>query len=283
VLTAAVAHATWNFFAKQAGDGGPEFVWLYTVVGGIVYAPVAAVAVVVTRPSLGWGDVGLMAGSGLLHVCYFLLLQRGYRDGDLSVVYPLARGTGPLLSALVGVTLLGERPSALAVAGIVAVVGGVLALGLSASGGRDGTDPRRRRTGVGFGLATGVFIATYTLWDAHAVATAAIPVLVFDWGNNLSRMLVLSPAALRRRARVGYAWHEHRRAVLAVGLLSPLAYILVLAALVTTPVSYVAPAREVSIVIGTLLGARVLAEGHVGRRLAASGVVLAGVAALAIG
>src|SRR6185437_9616312 len=110
----------------------------------------------------------------LLHLAYFVLLQRGYAEGDMSVVYPLARGTGPLLSVLFAVVLLGERPGAVALAGALAVVAGVFVIGgLGSSSGSGG-----RRAGVGYGLVTGITITAYTLWDAHAVTTLTVPPLV---------------------------------------------------------------------------------------------------------
>lgn len=116
VLTAAVAHAGWNFMAKGA-EGGAAFVWLGAVAGSLIYLPALALALVVAPGQLGWAAIGCMAGSGVLHAVYFTLLQRGYAAGDLSFVYPLARGTGPLLSTAAGIVILAERPSAMAIAG----------------------------------------------------------------------------------------------------------------------------------------------------------------------
>jgi hypothetical protein len=113
IATAAVAHATWNFFAKQAG-GGVAFVWLAGMCAACAYAIPAAVALLVGNGAVSWAGVGFMAGSGVLHSVYFTTLQRGYAVGDLSVVYPLARGTGPALSVLLAIVLLGERPAPIA-------------------------------------------------------------------------------------------------------------------------------------------------------------------------
>src|SRR4030067_3686950 len=97
VLPAAFAHASWNFLAKRAG-GGAAFVWLFAALSTLFYAPLAVFIYVWQKPDLGWIQIGFMAGSALIHVGYFLLLQRGYRIGDFSLLYPLARGTGPTLS-----------------------------------------------------------------------------------------------------------------------------------------------------------------------------------------
>ena len=273
VLAAAVAHASWNLFAKPA-QGGAGFVWLCAVAGTVLYVPVLVVALALDPGPLGWTALALMAGSGALHALYFVLLQRGYATGDLSLMYPLSRGTGPLLSSLAAIALLGEHPTGLALAGGLLIVAAVLSLA------RPGD--RSAETGF-FALLTGTAIAGYTLWDKQAVGAAGLSPIVFYWGTNLVNALVLTPVALRRRADVRRAWTTSRRRAAAVGVLSPLAYILILYALARAPISYVAPARESSIVIGTLFGALLLHEPDIRRRLAAAGVIVAGVVALALG
>ena len=266
VLAAAFAHAGWNFLAKGA-EGGAAFVWLCAALGTLLWAPALAVALATGSGELGWTAIGLMAGSGALHALYFTLLQRGYAAGDLSLVYPLARGTGPLLSGAAAIAFLGERPSALALAGALIIVGAVFSLA-----GRHGT-----REAVGFAVLTGVAIASYTLWDKHAVGPSHLSPVVYYWGTNLTVVLILTPLVLRR----GMEFDVRRAA--GVGLLSPLAYVLVLYALARAPVSVVAPARETSILIGTLLGTTVLAEGQRQRRLLCAGAIVVGVTALALG
>ncbi|MGH7734997.1 MAG: EamA family transporter, partial [Gemmatimonadales bacterium] len=107
ILVAALAHATWNLLSKQASAAGASsFVWLMSLAATGLYAPVVAVSVLLSPPRLTLLDWVFMAGTGLLQVGYFLFLQAGYRLGDLSLVYPLARGGGALLAALAGITLL---------------------------------------------------------------------------------------------------------------------------------------------------------------------------------
>ena len=276
VLAAAVVHATWNLIAKRSG-GGAGFVWLTFACSAFCYAPLALGTWLVIRPHLTGVDWIFIAGTSVWHVVYFLLLQRGYRNGDLSVVYPLARGTGPLIAALAATAFFGERPALAGWIGIALVLGGIFTFA---------GDPRRligtHGKGVGYALATGVMIAIYTLWDKHAVGALAISPIIYDVLGNVGRTLVLTPLANRRRAEVALEWRIHRGEILAVALLSPLAYLMVLFALRIAPVSYVAPARELSIVIGALFGLRLLAEGNVRRRLAAAAAIVAGVAAIAI-
>ena len=275
VLSSALLHATWNLLAKRA-SGGLAFVWLFTVLDAILYAPLAIVALVLLRPHIGWLELAFIGGSALLHIAYFLSLQSGYRNGDLSLVYPLARGGGPALATVGAIVLLAERPSALALSGTALIV--LSAFVISGTGRLAG-----QRRAVGFGLLTAVFIASYTIWDGYAVADLAIHPVLLMWGSGVTRSLLLTPGALARWAEVRQTWRHARREAFGVALLSPLAYILVLVALTFTPVSYVAPAREISILIGTVMGTRLLAEGEPRRRLAAAAGMVLGVLLLALG
>jgi drug/metabolite transporter (DMT)-like permease len=279
-LSAALLHATWNFAAKRAEDGGPVFVWGYAVASSVLWVPITLVWSIwhPLHPQWSW----LLAGfvSGMLHVAYGNLLQAGYAAGDMNLVYPLARGTGPLLTVLVAVLVLGEPTDTLAVTGVALVVGGVL---LISFGPRNPAGPHRRRLGIMYGAATGASIAAYTLWDAHAVTALGVPPMAYFTIGLVWQSLGLTPGALgRRRPTIGAVLRRHRRQILVVATLSPLAYIFVLQALTLAPVSVVAPVRESSIVVGALLSWLVLREPHPARRLAGSVVVLAGVAALAL-
>jgi drug/metabolite transporter (DMT)-like permease len=278
VVVAAFAHAGWNTSAKRAGAGGSVFVWLYAVMSVALLVPVVVVELLVTgrTPDPSWAlALGI---SGLLHSAYFVLLQRGYADGDMSVVYPLARGTGPLLSVLIAVVVLGERPGWVALAGALAVVTGVFVIGGGAVAGGG-----RRWVGVGYGVVTGITIAGYTLWDAHSVTTLAVPPVVQLCGSVVVETVVLAPVVLAKRAELTRQWREHRWDAAVVAVLSPLAYILILYALRIAPIAVVAPARELAIVVGGVIAWRVLHEPNPGRRLAGAAIVLAGVFALAVG
>jgi drug/metabolite transporter (DMT)-like permease len=270
VVTAAVAHAGWNLAAKRVPNGGALFVWLGAVCSAVLLLPFVVVIVVRDGlPGVSWLAFGV---SGLIHLGYFVLLQRGYRVGDLSVVYPLARGSGPLLSVVAAVWLLGERPGVLALVGAGAVIAGVFVIGGLGIGGT---------RGVGYGLATGTLIAAYTLWDAHAVTTLAVSPIVLMAGSSVVEALALAPYAFVKRPEVGELWRAHRLPVLAVAILSPAAYILVLFAMRLAPVSMVAPARELSIVVGSLGAWLLLGEPNPVRRLTGAVIVLAGVASIA--
>jgi drug/metabolite transporter (DMT)-like permease len=278
VLGAAVIHATWNLLAKRVGGGTP-FVWLFGSLSAIIYAPLAAATILLARPHIGAVQLIFLAGTAVLHLGYFLMLQSGYRAGDLSLVYPLARGTGPVLTVGAAIIVLGERPTPIALAGALLIgLGIVLLAGNPASLGHPGA-----RRAVGYALLTGALIAAYTLWDKRAVSALAIPPILLEWGSNVGLALLLMPAALARRDEVRAVWRAHRREAVLVAVLTPLAYILVLTAMVFTPVSYVAPAREISILLGTAMGSRLLAERDAPRRLTAATAIVVGVAALAVG
>jgi drug/metabolite transporter (DMT)-like permease len=280
VLLAAFIHASWNFLLKKSG-GGMGLITAGSLLSLAVYAPLVVAAIWVQGYAFQPIHLLLMLGSGMIHTAYFILLDRAYRSGgDLSIVYPLARATGPLLTVVVAIAVLGERPSAIAIAGAVLI--GVSALLLT--GNPFAWHKSEARRAVVFALATGVMIATYTIWDKASVATWLIPPLLYDWGCNAFRICVLVPMTHKRApGSILDAWQKRRGTVVALAILMPLSYILVLTAMVFTPVSLVAPAREVSILVAALMGAHFLREGDLGRRAIAAGGMVLGIAGLTLG
>jgi drug/metabolite transporter (DMT)-like permease len=277
VLIAAVLHALWNLIAKRVG-GGVAFVWLYGMTSALLLSPLAGAQFFIQRPALSLVGLSFTLASAILHAGYFVVLQEAYREGELSVVYPVARGTGPVLSTAAAIAVLGERPSALALCGAVLVALSVFALAKPARA--SAGDVKRAIT---LGLVTGVLIAGYTVCDKQAVGPFGVPPLLQQWGASVGMSVILAPAALRRRAEIGHHLRQHGKAILAIGMLVPAAYILVLTAMSFTLVSYIAPAREVSILIGTVMGTHLLSEGQAGKRIAAAVVMMLGLAALALG
>ena len=275
IATAAVAHAAWNIAIKRANTSGPAFIWLTFAVGFAVFAPFGIASIVGEGVDLFRLAV-LALGSGALQIGYFLLLQKAYAAADVSLVYPLARGSGPLLSVLAAILLFGERPGVTGIVGAIVVVAGVVVIGLA--GGR----ATANRAGVLYGLAVGVLIAGYTVWDTAAVTGGGMPVVALYWSSIVVQLALLAPAALRRRAVLVEAARIHWRTALVVGVLSPLAYMLILVAVQLAPLSIVAPAREVSVVLVGLAGWLLFREPHPLQRLLGAGIVLAGVALLAI-
>lgn len=279
VFGAAIAHAAWNIVAHGVSRAGSPFLWWGAVGSTLVW-----IGVVPFTGGLGADDLGSFAlgvtVSAVLHVAYMTVLQRGYREGNLSTVYATARGTGPFLSVIVAVLLLGERPSVVALIGVAAVIVGVVAIGLVDRG--TGSRSRRIDPGILFGLLTGVAIAVYTIWDAHAVRTWNLAPVAFMVGTTLLQVPFYSFAVRRRWGAVRALGRAQWRRILAFGVLSPLSYILVLTAIQIAPVALVAPLREVSVVLVSLFGVFVLRESRPGWRIAASLVVVAGIVLLAL-
>ena len=275
VLIAAFAHAGWNALSKRA-PGGAAFVWSQMLVGSALMVPVAAAGIWIddgARVSLLIVLMGI--ASGAAHTVYFVLLQRGYATGDLSLVYPLARGTGPIFASAGAIAILGERPGPLALAGTAAIAVGVVLL-LATRG-------LTRGPALAYAVLTGLLIGVYTIWDGHAVRASHAEPLLYLLVTNLTVLALLAPAAWRERPMVGLLLREHRGVVGAVGVLAPLAYALVLFATRLAGVAYVAPAREVSILIGAVIGTRYYAEHGGWQRIAGATAIVGGVVALALG
>ncbi|MGP5034146.1 DMT family transporter [Brachybacterium alimentarium] len=279
VLVAALCHAVWNLAAKRVRTDGYAFVWSYDLGSVLLWAPLAIISLV--QSGIGFSPALLLAPlvSGVLHIAYQLTLQTGYARADLGVVYPVARGVGPVLSMVVAILVLGERPGWAAALGALVVIGGivVVATGRSAAG-RHGL-----RAGVAWGAATGLAIAAYTLWDSYSVATLELPPVLYFVTSCLWQVVLMTPTLLRRhRASLPPVLRTHWREIVLVAVLSPLAYILVLEAMRTAPVSLVAPARESSIVVGSLLAWWLFKEPDPLRRMLGAAIVLAGIVLIAV-
>lgn len=280
VVAAAVIHATWNLLAKRAAQAGAAFVAAYGTVAFVAYAPWAIWVALHDGFAWSWQIVACLVASGLIHLVYSLVLQRGYRAADLSVVYPVARGTGPLLSALAAILILGEWPGLRGLAGLAAVVCGIL---LIATGGSLAAFRRTRAgAGVRWGGATGGLIASYTVVDGYGVKVLGIHPVLQDWCGNLLRVVLAARLWRQDPVAVRTAMRGHWRLAIAVGLLAPLGYILVLGALrAGAPISLVAPLREMSMMLVAVFGMVLLKEPVGPGRIAGCAAVVLGVVLLA--
>lgn len=285
IVVAGLIHAGWNIVAKKAA-GDSRFAFFTALLMMVVWAPVGWWWGRSAVPQWGAVEWCLVAASGLLHVAYFVVLLRGYRQADLTVVYPLARGSGPLLSSAVAIVFLGERVSALGLAGIAAVVGGVFLIAGGPGLWRAARDPVARarvHAGVFYGLLTGALIACYTVVDGYAVKWAAMSPILVDYMGNFLRVGLLAPTVWRDRPAARVLWLRQWRYALAVAVFSPVAYVLVLYAMQQAPLSHVAPAREVSMLFAALLGGHLLGEGERVSRLLGAVLIAGGVVSLGLG
>ena len=277
VLVSAVLHAVWNLQAKRVGGGLP-FVLLTGIVSTVLYLPLVIPAAIIAPPELDAGSLGLITAGAMIHLVYFLFLMRGYRHGEMSMVYPLARGTGPALTMLAAAVFFDESPTPGAVVGMVLIGTGVLVL--SAPALREGL--AHARTAIGYALCTGVLIAAYTTFDKRIMVSVAILPILYDWGASVSRTVVLAPLIVRERRAIARVWEQHRGRVLFICAVSPAGYILMLTAMQMAPVSSIAPLRETSIIIGAFLGIHVLGEGDARRRTIAAVLMAMGAAGIAL-
>lgn len=264
VLTAALVHATWNYFLKKANATRP-FWWLVYIITAVITVPALFIydpGSLANISPVGWFVIFLSAP---IHVIYGQVLQIGYKKSDYSIVYPTARGTGPLITVLCAVLILGEQPSFWGWTGIICILAAIVLLAMPREQGQN-TQQLRIRSGIFWGFLTGCFIAGYSFCDAWAVQqeTGLTP-LSFYFPSIAVRALVFAPFIM-----MSANWKEESKeilktpqllkalAVVTVG--SPLAYILVLYAMTMAPLAYVAPSREVGMMIGVVLGGLLLRE-----------------------
>jgi len=274
VITGATFHALWNLCAKKA-SGGLPFVWLFGVVSLVVSFPFGLSAWQANSAQLDVQAWLAVAASGVVHLAYSLVLQKGYRESDFSIVYPLARGTGPLFAVLGAIVVLGEMPTLAGWLGILAILSGIFLI----SGATQAflVPSPKARAGLFWGITTGLFIAAYTVIDGWAIKALGIaPVLYYVLVLTL-RTLILAPQALRAPQGLCAEWRANRPYIIAVGILSPLAYTLVLFAMQIAPLSYVAPIRELSMLLGVLFGAKLLRESLTPSRAIGTACMVAGV------
>jgi len=283
VLFSGVAHASWNLILKQRSRNQEVFVWWLQIAQISIFSPLAIILLWVDGvENPGWWFV---LGTSLIHMLYFVFLSRSYSHADLSLVYPLARGTGPALAPLLGIALLGEKVTILAVLGIVTVVGGIFtaywwgkALDIARHPVKLFKDP-----GTRYSLLTGLTIAGYSVWDKMGVQY--ISPLLYMYLLAAGTASGLAPYMVRQHG-VGAMRKELRLNLLPIvvaGILSFIAYAAVLSALEFSNVSYVSPSREVGIVFSVLLGAWVLKEPVTTGRVVGSVFIVLGVFFIALG
>lgn len=260
VLIAAVAHASWNLLVRKSNV--PELTnWFMAFLGGIIALPFAVFYLLTEAPSAtGWVFI---VGTIVFHIGYFFTLGKAYKHGDLSVVYPVARGLGLALIPVFGVLILSESVSLQAVAGILAIFLGVLVVGSSSGAGlRIWLSPRSLLAdrGVAFAIATGLLIASYSNWDKRGVEY--VEPLLYMFMVQLGGSLGVLPILRRSYSNSDFLkeFKSGWKIGLFGGLLQFTSYGLVLTAFRLAPVSYVGPFRELAIVFGVVFAALILKE-----------------------
>jgi drug/metabolite transporter (DMT)-like permease len=269
VLGAAVLHAGWNAAAHAVHDRIAAF-----AVMGLTYVVVSSALLLLSAPPAPAARP-YVAISAALHVAYTFLLARSYRLADFGQAYPLARGTSPWVVAIVAAVVVGERVTPLHLLGILLITGGLAVLGLG------GGLRREHLPAIGAALLTGVVIAAYTVMDGLGVRVADSTLGYIGWLFLLQGLVF---PLLVLRARRGHL-HLPESGQLAVavgcGLLSLVAYGVVIWAQTRAPLATVAALRETSIVFGALIGAVVFHE-RLGRvRVLGAGLAICGVLLLA--
>ena len=289
VLLGALIHAGWNIAAKKA-NGDARFTFFSCIIMLVVWSPLCIWLGWNVVPTWGIKEWGLMVLSGFVHWVYFYCLLTGYRKSDLTIVYPLARGSGPLLSSSVAVVVFGEQLSSLGVLGIAGVVIGVFLVAggpaLFTSFSKAAHDPAKKervKAGVFWGLLTGALIACYTVLDAYAVKVIALSPILFDYWCNVLRLPYAAVPVLRNKPEAWRLWKLQWKYAAIVAVFSPIAYVCVLYAVLIAPVSHVAPAREVSMLFAALIGGHLLGEGDRWLRVVGAAAIAVGVIALALG
>lgn len=279
VLTAAFLHAGWNYLLKKS-QRKIVFIWWFLLIAVILYFPMFFYFwPKTTIPLLGWSCV---VASGLLHGLYFWFLGGAYERGDLSLVYPLSRGSGPLFVPFLAVGLIHERLFLLGILGITLVIFGIYVIHLRSFTGQSFLEPLLEFRGGAslWALCTGGTIAAYSLVDKVGVGIVYPPVYIYLM--LLLAWLFLSPYVLvKERTWLKEEWHINKGTILVLGFLVLFTYMMILFALRISKVSYVVAVREVSIVFSAFYGIVWLGEKHgrqkfVGAVLIALGAVLIG-------
>jgi drug/metabolite transporter (DMT)-like permease len=278
LLVAAFLHSFWNLLAKRSVDK-IAFLMLAAAAGVLLFAPLALSNWRPIAPA-GWL---IIIASGLAEALYYLLLGAASKTGDLSMVYPLSRGSSPVFVTLIAVLLLGERPSAVGYAGIALVVLGIYVLHLRTFSRADLLSPLRalRDRTSQLAVLTGLTIATYSVLDKQGIRYAEP--LTYIWLVLAISALALAPYLLmRKRAEAVRELRVNWLSIALVGAILLGGYVLILIVLQTAPVSYATSVRGISVVFGALLGALVLRESLTAPKLAGACVIFAGVACIGL-
>ena len=284
-LTAALLHAIWNVAAKRA-TGRAVFGFQTALASAIIWAPIAFTEIYRFQSTsvFEWNTTSwlIVLASSIIHVVYFLCLLQGYRIAPMSVVYPVARGTGPLISFFIAIFVFTEPLTLSGFCGMILILVGVFIISQPTKNRAIGEliNSKEVRVGILWGTITGLFIAAYTIIDAYAVKTVSLRPIQYHFFMNLLMIPFYFWLAKDFKKSL-YPTKTQLRSIFTLAILGPAGYLLILYAVQIAPVSHVAPAREVSMMFAAILGGRFLREGDFLRRTLAAAVIVAGVWLLA--
>ncbi len=276
VFVAGVFHVLWNYLAK-ASENKTAFLWIINTVFIITYLPVFfALGDPIDLPAKGWTMVLV---SGLSHAVYFGSLGKAYEAGDLSLVYPLARGSSVFLVPVLSVPFLAERISAMGGAAITLVLLGIFVLHMK-SGSRKDPGSSSRAPGSMWALLSGGAITLFSLVDK--VGVGIVDPVLYTYLVFFMTAVFFTPLALMNGMKpIRETWRGQAIRLIVLGLLMPIAYALILFAYTMAPVAYVVAGREIRLVFGTMAGAFALKEGHALSRISGAALIVFGVVLLA--
>ncbi len=279
VIAAAFLHAGWNYLAKTS-DNKAVFIWWFLLLSQLLYLPVLIYYWPEANLSArGWGCI---LGTGIVHFFYYWFLGRAYRGGDLSLVYPLARGSGPLIVPVLAFFWLGEQITFSGGCGIGLVVAGIFVLHVEATSTRSVFSALQafKQKPTQWALLAGISIAIYSVIDKIGVEEVPPPLYLFLMLT--CTLVLLTPSVLiSNRGSIKKEWQLNRNRIFVVAILDPGVYLMILFAMQMTQVSYVVAVRQISIVFSVLYGVFRLGEKQLlqkmrGAVLIALGVVLIG-------
>lgn len=275
VLFAALFHAGWNYLTKKSLEK-IVFVWWFLLVTLILYLPM--VVYFWPHTSISAKGASCIAGSALLHALYFWTLSKAYEGGDLSLVYPIARGSMPLFVTVLAVLLIQEKLSVVGVSGIILVVVGIYIIHLRSFAGRSFLEPFQAINGGAslWALGTGASNGIGSLVDKIGVGEVYPPVYIYLMFIGVW-LLLLPYVLIKKRAELKLEWQVNRNSILAVGFLVTFTYTMILFAMRMSPVSYVVAVRNVSILFSAFFGIHWLKEKHPAQKIAGAILIMAGV------
>lgn len=272
ILTAAFSHAVWNFMLKKS-ENKQIFLWSLEVWTVIIFLPISIFFwPEVSIPLKYWLFWGI--GSSIIHIFYAIILAKAYEKSDFTLAYPVARGTGPLIVVIIGITVLKEDVGIITFIGTILIILGIYILysGLSL---KSGIKTFHAVMESPLPIFVGVTIASYTIFDKLAVAI--IPPIILYVIESTAQVIALGGSLVNQKKDILEQWKRHWLKMAFAGGFSGLAYILVLIVLTEVPVSYVSPVRETSIVIGSILGILFLKETFNIQKIIGSIVIFIGV------